>query len=101
MRAAMGAATPLQSLAFLPFASVPQLHVLVPHAELGCQGGGGSAQRASGLELAGLGPREAQIGSELSFFFPQFSLRVYNIAINSTGEEIPSKNVAYSYQAMS
>lgn len=39
--------------------------------------------------------------SELSCLFLQFSLRVYNIAINSTGEEIPSKNVAYSYQAMS
>lgn len=39
--------------------------------------------------------------SELSCLFLQFSLHVYNIAINSTGEEIPSKNVAYSYQAMS
>lgn len=39
--------------------------------------------------------------SELSCVFLQFSLHVYNIAINSTGEEIPSKNVAYSYQAMS
>lgn len=39
--------------------------------------------------------------SELSCLFLQFSLHVYNIAINSTGGEIPSKNVAYSYQAMS
>lgn len=39
--------------------------------------------------------------SEWSCLFLQFSLHVYNIAINSTGEEIPSKNVAYSYQAMS
>lgn len=55
------------SLAFLPFTSVTQMHVLVPHAELGCQGGSGSAQRVSCLELADLVPREVHIGTELSF----------------------------------
>lgn len=55
------------SLAFLPFTSVTQVHVLVPHAELGCQGGSGSAQRVSCLELADLVPREVHIGTELSF----------------------------------
>lgn len=55
------------SLAFLPFTSVTQMHVLVPHAELGCQGGSGSAQRVSCLQLADLVPREVHIGTELSF----------------------------------
>lgn len=76
------------------------MHVLVPHAELGCQGGSGSALGVPPLDLADLGPREVHI-QELSCLFLQLSLHVYNIAINSTGEEIPSKNVAYSYQAMS
>lgn len=42
------------------------------------------------LDVADLGLREVHI-QELSCHFLQFSLHVYNIAINSTGEEIPSK----------
>lgn len=75
---------------------------LVPHAadaELTCRGAVG--QSIWYLALNSQTWSQGRCISELSCLFLQFSLHVCNIAINSTGGEIPSKNVAYSYQAMS
>lgn len=97
-------ATPLQYVScFTAFCtSVTQMHVSVPHAADGrsmVREAVGQSIRCLALNLQTWS--RGRCISELSCLFLQFSLHVYNIAINSTGGEIPSKNVAYSYQAMS
>lgn len=77
--------------------------MLVPHTadgRIARKGGSGSEHLVSCLELADLVQREVHIGTEL-FFFCSLAFMYIILPLILLGEEIPLKNVAYSYQAMS